>query len=681
MSRLRTFVALVVPLSVAVSAVARPSAQDRAQATTPGFDPRALDTRVDPCNDFYQYACGGWLEKNPIPSDQSNWGRFSELAERNQATLRGIVEKSADARPGRNPIEQKIGDYYASCMDETALDAEGADPLKEELTRLANLASKQEFPDTVARLHRMGTGVLFGFGAEQDFKDATQTLAIADQGGLGLPERDYYFKDDEKSKDLRAKYQAHVQRMFVLVGEPETKAAASAAAVMTVETALAKVSLDAVSRRDPSRLYHKMTREELAAQTPAFDWARYLAGIQAPAFTDLNVTVPDFFIGMNAAIDVIDLDVWKSYLRWQYLHDNVVLLSRTFLTENLEFFGKELTGVKELRPRWKRCVDYVDNDLGELLGQPYVEATFGADGKRRMGQMVDALQQSLDVDIREIPWMTEATRKKAIEKLGTMRRKIGYPDTWRDYAGLNIVRGDFVGNSHRANQFELARQLRRIGQPLDRGEWQMTPPTVNAYYDPLKNDINFPAGILQPPFFDRALDDAVNFGAIGAVIGHEMSHGFDDQGRQFDAQGNLRDWWSEADGKEFERRASCFTDQYGAYSPVEGVKLNGRLTLGENVADNGGVRIAYQALMQTLQGKAREKKDGFTPEQRFFLGYGQIWCGARRPEMSRMLAQVDPHSPPQFRVNGVVSNMPEFAQAFSCRSDAPMVSKTVCKVW
>ena len=637
---------------------------------------------VGPCDDFYQYACGVWMARNPIPSDQSVWGRFDELQERNRLTLQNILEEASAPRATRTPVEQKIGDYYASCMDEAAINAKGIEPLKPELDRIAKLAAKSDLVGEVAHLHSIGVrAALFHFDSTQDFKNSNEVIAEADQAGMGLPDRDYYLKSDAKSVGLRQKYVAHVTNMFRLLGDSPATAAAHAKVVMDIETALAKGALDRVSRRDPAKIYHRMTPKELAALAPSFAWPRYFTGVNAPPIAALNVVVPDFFKAMDRLIGATSLDDWKTYLTWHLVHDQAVLLSKPFVDENFDFFGKTLQGTKELRPRWKRCVDYTDRRLGEALGQKFVERTFGAEGKQRTLIMVRALEKALARDINDLDWMTPATKKQALLKLAAIANKIGYPEKWRDYSTVKIVRGDALGNSARADASNTHRELAKIGKPLDRTEWYMSPPTVNAYYDPLMNNINFPAGILQPPFYDNKLDDAVNFGGIGAVIGHELTHGFDDQGRQFDPQGNLRDWWTAEDAKEFQKRADCIADQYAGYTAVDDIKLNGRLTLGENVADSGGLRIAYMALMDTLAGKAPPKIDGFTAEQRFFLNWGRIWCQNRTVEAARMRATIDPHSPGRDRVNGVVSNMPEFQAAFACKASQPMVREKACHVW
>ena len=647
------------------------------------FSADMLDKNIDPCTDFYAYACSKWQAQNPIPPDRPAWGRFNELQERGDYIVRDILEKAGQDRPGRTPYEQKIGDYYASCMDEAAIEKDGTKPLASDFDSIAALKSKNDLPKEIVRLQREGADVMFGFGSGSDFKNASQVIAELEQGGLGLPDRDYYFKEDAKSVELREKYVAHVQKMFQLLGDAPDKAGAEAKTVMEIETGLAKGALDSTSRRDPQKIYHKLTNQELAALSPAFDWNVYFEGIGSPRFESLNVSEPDFFKDMQGLIAARPLDDWKTYLRWHVVHDNVQILPSAFVNENFDFFNKTLRGTKELRPRWKRCVDFAGNDLGEAIGQIYVQQTFGAEGKARTLAMVEKLEKALGEDIKNLPWMGEETKKQALVKLAAITNRIGYPDQgkWRDYSNLEIVRGDAFGNSQRANAHDLQRQLNKIGKPLDKGLWPYPPMTVNASYNPNQNNITFPAGILQPPFYDNKADDAMNFGGIGAVIGHELTHGFDDEGSQFDPEGNLRDWWTPTDKKEFDQRTSCIKDEYGSFVAVDDVKLNGKLTLGENAADNGGLRIAYMALMTVLAGKEPPPIDGLTAQQRLFLGWANVWCENRGDAYERLMATVNPHSPGKYRVNGTVSNMPEFRESFHCKSDAPMVRQNACRVW
>jgi len=645
----------------------------------PALDPVYMDTTADPCADFFQYSCGGWLKKNPIPPDQSSWTTYSKMEDENLLQLRGILENASGTDSSRSASEQKIGDYYASCVDEKAIDDKGIDPLKPELDRIASLNSKSQLADVTAQM--IYDNVLFDFGSGQDFRDASQEIAQADQGGLGLPDRDYYVKEDAKSVELRKQYVAHVQKMFELTGDSPETAASEAATVMRIETALAKGSQTRVERREPKNLDHKMTAAEFEKTAPDFRWQVYFAKVGMPSLTSLNVVSPNFFKGLNDELKKETLPDWKIYLRWHLVHADAPFLSSKFVDENFSFYGKTLRGQQELKPRWKRCTEYVDQDLGEALGQVYVEKYFSPQAKQEALKMVKEIEGAMQQDIETLSWMSPATKQQALIKLHAVANKIGYPDKWRDYSKLEIVRGDELGNVERARVFEFNRQLAKIGKPVDRGEWGMTPPTVNAYYDPQMNDINFPAGVLQPPAFDPDSDAAPNYGDTGGTIGHELTHGFDDEGRQFDAQGNLRDWWTEEDGKEFVKRAACISNQYSNYVIIDDIKINGKLTLGEDVADLGGLILAYRAWKEDTKGQKLDPIDGLTPEQRFFIGYGQSWCGQTRDETKRLRATVDPHSPEKYRTNGVVSNMPEFQEAFHCKASSPMVNENRCRVW
>ena len=645
-----------------------------------GFSVKNIDATANPCTNFFQYACGSWLKNNPIPADQARWGRFDQLEERNRDVLREILEAASKPDAGRDLTARLIGDYYAACMDEKTVEAAGLKPLEDELGQIRGLRDKAQLAAVVARLQREGADVMFQFSSGQDFKDSNQVIAQVDQGGLGLPERDYYLKQDAQSAKLRGEYVEHVARMFVLAGETAAEARAGAETVMKMETALAQGSLDIVSRRDPEKVYHKIATREMETLSPVFHWNEYLRASGAPEFASVNVAWPAYMEALNGAIGRFSLADWKTYLTWHVLHAAAPLLPEAFVKENFDFYGKTLTGTTEIRPRWKRCADFTDAELGEALGKKFVEKTFGAEGKARTLKMVDALEKALGQDLEQLPWITAETKKQALVKLRAIANKIGYPDQWRDYSSVAIRRDDPVGNTERANAFEFERQLKKIGKPVDRQEWGMTPPTVNAYYDSSMNDINFPAGILQPPFYDNAMDDGVNFGGIGMVVGHELTHGFDDEGRQFDAKGNLRDWWTPEDAKEFEKRAACIEREYSKFEVAPGAMVNGKLTLGENTADNGGVRIALMALLNTIGG-TEKKIDGFTPEQRLFLAFGQVWCVNEREAALRMQVKTNPHAPGKERVNGVVQNMPEFQRAFSCQAGQPMVSANACRVW
>ena len=653
--------------------------QGAGPAHPPVLDVTSLDTTVDPCTDFFEYTCGGWLKKNPIPPDKTSWGAVAKLADDNKVLLRQILEEAAAGGPGRDPVQQKVGDYYAACMDEKAVEATGLTPLKDGLDQIERMRSKQDIAKVVAGMPWLG--VPFVFQSDQDYKNSSQVIAEVDQGGLGLPDRDYYLKTDTKSVELRQAYAAHVQKIFELLGDAPGVAASEAQTVLRIETALARGSLTQVERRDPKMLDHKMRNQDLEALSPSFRWKEYFSGAGQPGLQSLNVTAPDFFKTMDATLKKEDLNSWKAYLRWQLANANAPYLSSAFVNADFDFYGKTLSGAEQLQPRWERCVSYTDNDLGEALGQAYVQRAFPPEAKQRALKLVKQIEEAMQQDIDSLSWMSPATKQHALEKLHTVANKIGYPEKWRDYSALTITRDDYASNVLRARRFEFNRQIAKIGKPLDRGEWGMTPPTVNAEYRPQLNDINFPAGILQPPFFDPSADDAPNYGDTGATIGHELTHGFDDEGRQFDAQGNLRDWWTAEDGKQFDERASCISDQYSQYIAVDDIKINGQLTMGENVADLGGLMLAYMAWKTETRGKKLEPIDGFTPEQRFFIGYGQSWCDQTRDETKRVYAITDPHSPDKYRANGVVSNSPEFQQAFQCKADSPMVRQKRCRVW
>jgi len=661
------------------------STQSGSTKPSPGFSLDNIDKSIDPCVDFYQYACGNWIKNSEIPADQSQWVSFVELNDRNKVIERSILEKAAAGGAGRDAIDQKIGDLYGSCMDEKAVEAKGLAPLQTELSRIAAVQDKGALIDELAQLDLVGAGSLFSFYSSPDLHNSDQVIAYIDQGGLTLPDRSYYIKDDDaKMKEMRQHLVEYVTQIFTLAGQTPQHAADSAQTVLRMETALAKAAMDRTMRRDPKNRDHKMTRDEAVALGPNFYLNRYFIAMGAPSFTELNVVNPDFFKQVNATLESESLDSLKTYVSWHVLNPASPWLSDAFVQANFKF-QQNLTGQKEMQARWKRCVNLTDRELGEALGRRYVDVTFGPDGKQRMLKMVDALEKSLAEDIHNLSWMSDETKKQAKVKLDAIRNKIGYPDVWRDYSSVTIKADDLIGNIERTSKFETERDIHKIDKPLDRKEWGMTPPTVNAYYSGSFNEIVFPAGILQPPFFDKTMDDDVNFGGIGLVIGHELTHGFDDQGRKFDPQGNLHDWWTDQDGKEFEKRVSCVADEYSNFVAVDDLKLNGKLTLGENTADNGGARIALAALERMIAddktGKEGRKIDGFTPEQRFFLGFARVWCQKRRPEVARVSVLTDPHSPGKYRVNGVVQNMPEFQKAWGCKAGQPMVAENACHVW
>jgi len=652
------------------------------------FDLKAIDTSVDPCVDFFSYVCGNWNKNNPIPGDQARWGRFNELAERNNYLLYQELKVAADAP--KTPLEKKYGDYFAACMNVDLADKLGAKPIAPQMAAIAALKDKKGLGSLVGEMHsRFAVAVFYQLGVQQDQKDSTQQIAGTGQGGLTLPDRDYYLNPDERSTKIRAQYLDHVTKMFVLAGDTQEQAAAEAKSVMTVETALAKGSIDRVALRDPAKRYHIMTLAELQALSPDYDWTAYLKALKFGGFKTLNVSTPDYFKAMNEQIDVQSLEAIKSYLRWHVVRTAAPALSKPFVDENFNFFSATLNGQKEQTPRWKRCTRSTDGALGEAVGQDWVKQNFPPDAKANMEKLVAALEAALGKDIAALPWMSDATKLEAKAKLDTIRQKIGYPENWRDYSKLEVKRDDSLGNIERNVAFERSRNLAKLGKPVDEKEWGMTPPTVNAYYNPPQNDINFPAGILQPPFFDNNLDPAVNFGGIGVVIGHEMTHGFDDQGSKYDKSGNVRTWFTPEDLAKFKERTECVASEYDGFNVAPGQNLNGHLTLGENTADNGGTRIAFMALQDTiakqgaaaLPGYVDGKRDGYSPEQRFFIGFGQVWCQNQTEQSARVLAKTDPHSSGEWRVKGTVQNFDEFGKAFGCKVGQPMMPTNTCRVW
>jgi len=657
-----------------------PNAADQPKSW--GFDTANLDKTCKPCDDFYQFAMGGWMKGNPIPPEYSVWGSFSQLADKNQKNLREILEAAASAKSAPGSNEQKIGDFYASCMDTAAIDAAGAKPIEPELTQIVAVQTLADLQAETARLHARGAGVLFRFNSSQDAKDSTQEIVAAFQGGLGLPEREYYLKQDEKSTKLREAYEKHVANMLTLLGDPADVSGTEAAAVMKIETALATASMKNTDLRDPDKTYHKMKLTELKALTPDFSWELYFKAVGHPELKEINVGQPDFFKALDGRLTATPIADWKTYLRWHLVNSAASGLSEKFVNEDFDFRGKTLTGAKEIQPRWKRCVQATDRNLGEALGQVYVQKYFPPAAKARALEMVHNLLAALKDDLQTLPWMGAETRAQATAKLEAFMLKIGYTDKWRDYTALKIDRRSYAENMVRASEFDFARRLGKIGKPVDRTEWGMTPPTVNAYNNSSMNEIVFPAGIMQPPFYDPNADDAVNYGGMGAVIGHEITHGFDDHGSKFDGKGNLKDWWTPEDLKNFNARAKCVSDQFDGYVVDGDLHENGKLVLGESIADLGGLAIAYAAYEESLQGKPRPPdKDGFTPVQRFFLGWAQVWGANERIEYARLMANTNPHPLGRFRANGPLSNMAEFAKAFGCKQGDAMVREQACKIW
>ncbi len=694
------FLSLPIALS-AQNSSSNPSPATKSENSVPQlerFDPNLVDPSLNPCDDFYKYSCSKWMASNPIPADQVYWTTGSNLELWNENLLRETMEAASKSNTNRTPVEQKIGDYWAACMDLSGIEAASLKPLRPQLNRIAAIKSKKEITPEIAHLHRSFPGAweqsdnqtnspFFGFTGQQDYDDASKVVAQIDQGGLSLPNRDYYIKTDEKSVETLKKFRAHVQRMFELTGEPPVRAATDAGIVVELETALAQAQMDNVKRRDPKNINNKMTLAQVQALTPEIDWAAYLKAVDAPASDHYIVTSPDFFRAEDKLLEERPLDQWKTYMRWQVIHRAAPLMTKALVDENFNFFYRTLAGQQENEPRWRRCVHNADRDLGEALGQAYVDRAFPPESKARTMEMVHAIERAMQDDIDDVSWMSAATKQQALIKLQGIEDKIGYPSHWRDYSALKVTRDDYLANVEDASAFEDERFVQKIGKPVDRSEWTMTPPTINAYYDPQLNTINFPAGILQPPFFDPSKDDAVNFGAIGMVIGHELTHGFDDQGRKFDAQGNLRDWWTADDAKQYDARGKCISDEYTQDVPEAGpgVKQNGLLTQGEDTADNGGLHLALNALQDQLKkdGKSLDDKgaDGWTYRQRFFLGYAFSWCTNIRPEVARLMVTTDPHSLPIFRIDNVVSNMTEFSDAFGCKAGQKMVRANACRVW
>jgi putative endopeptidase len=657
---------------------------DSALPYTPSLDPSVMNRSVDPCVDFYKYSCGNWSKKNPIPPDRTAWMVYSKAYEDNLKLLHTVLEQAA-AAASRDSVTQKVGDYYAACMDESAVNKQGLASIKPELDDIDSIKSRRDLATTVARLQLVigGRSMVFGSGSEQDLDDTEKQIANLDQGGLGLPNRDYYTKQDARSKEIRQRYLQHAEKIFELLGDAPSAAQRNADIVMRIETKLAKASWTAVERRDPYKLKHKMNLQQLGTLAPNFDWQIFFREVNAPKFEIVDVSAPQFFAELNRLLKSEPLNYWRDYLRFHIANSYAPYLSDPFVQENFGFYSRYLRGAKEMPPRWKRCVQYVDADLGEALGQEYVRRVFSPALKQSTSDMVQRIERQMELRINQLDWMSPQTKQQALVKLHSIRNKIGYPDKWRDYSSVNITADNFVGNVRNATVFESHRDFNKIGKPVDHGEWDITPTTVDAYYNPQMNDINFPAGVLQPPLYDPKMDDAPNYGNTGSTIGHELTHAFDDEGRQFDAKGNLRDWWTKEDAEKFKDRAQCISDQYAKYVVVDDIHINSKLTLGEDVADLGGTILAYLAWKDATKDLHLESKDGLTPDQRYFVGFAQWDCGEVRPEQARDWAITNPHSPAEYRINGVVVNMPEFAEAFSCKAGQPMVKPKdkVCKVW
>ena len=653
----------------------------QAMPYSPSLDVSSLDRTIDPCVDFYKFSCGGWEKNNPIPADQAGWSVYAKLGNDNQQFLWGILEDDAKAK-NRTPVQQKVGDFFAACMNTSAIDSLGDKPIQPILAEIDALKTRADILHALTRLHHQYAGsFFFGSGTGQDAIDSSLIIVELGAAGLGLPDRDYYTKTDPKSVKIREQYTAYIQQLLSLAGQTADQAKADADATLKIETALANASLTRVQRRDPHNTYHMETIEELAKLTPSIDWPLYFKVQGAPGVTKLNVSQPDFMKAVEAELSTEDVAALRGYLRFHLVTAAASYLAHPFEQANFDFYSKTLRGVPAMPPRWKTCTRGVDRSLGEALGQEFVHRTFSADTKAKTQLMTEQIETAMQHEIDNLPWMSDATKAEALRKLHAIRNKIGYPEKWRDYSALEVKPDDYIGNAMRSYRFEDARRWNKLVKPVDRDEWGMTPPTVNAYFNPQMNDINFPAGVLQPPLYDTKEDDAPNYGNTGATIGHELTHAFDDEGRQFDAKGNLRDWWTPEDAKGFEDRINCVRDQYAGFTIVDDIHINSKLTSGEDVADIGGTLLAYIAWKKQTEGLTLSPADSFTPDQRFFVGMAQWACENERPQNLRVSAITNPHSPGFARINGVVSNMPEFQKAFSCKAGQPMVHAPTCRVW
>lgn len=667
---------LIAALSVMFSLSAMVFAQTKA------FDVSRMDTQADACMDFFQFANGNWVKSTEIPAAYSRWGSFNILQDNNQNALKGILDEIAKSKPAKGSETELIADYYSSCMNEAAIEKAGTKPLKPFLKEINKIKTPQDINRLVANFHAAGIPSLFGFGGGADAKNSAMNIANASQGGLSLQNRDFYTKEDAKSVETRVKFVEYMTNMFKLLGDDQATAAANAQTVMKIQMRLALASKAPVELRNPEARYNKRTLAQLAEMTPNFSWTDYMSVRGVPSVQEINVGQPAFFTEVNKMLTEVPVAEWQTYFRWMLLNSSASRLPKAFVDENFNFYSKYLQGTKEQQPRWKRCVGATDGALGEALGKEFVKKAFTPEAQKRMGELIDNLFAAYRERLNQLEWMSPETRQKALAKLNTYQRKIGFNQNPRGYAGLKLSDKSYFENGRSLAKFEIGRNLKDIGQKVDKTRWGMTPPTVNAYYNPSYNEIVFPAGILQPPFFNANADDAINYGAIGAVIGHEITHGFDDQGSQFDADGNLKSWWTKEDRALFEERASCVTEQFNGYEIQPGLNINGKLTLGENIADLGGLKMAFKAYQKSLEGKPRpENIDGFTPEQRFFLGYAQVWSTKSTPEFERNQVLTDSHSNARYRVNGPLSNLPQFAEAFGCKMPSKMVRQNACAVW
>ncbi len=677
-----------IPLVLANDNLADDSPAEQPATTlpyTPSLDIRAMDPSADPCEDLYQYACGGWIRHNPIPDDQSRWSTYGKAYSDNQRYLWGILLDAANPQAERSPTQQLIGDYFAACMDTDRIEQRGGQPITAEINLINSIKTKSQLTDVIGQLidQTDSSNFFFAVGSQQDAKDSSQVIGAVFAGGLGLPDREYYLEDSTDKQQIRQAYRQHIAALFGLLGETDATARSHADVVMRVETALATASLTQVERRDPHKVYHRKQLEELQTMAPALDWPALFARLGLKSSPWMNVSQPAFITELQHILERESLENLKTYLRWGLVNTRAALLSKAFRDQDFAFYSARLQGITEQKARWRTCVGQVDAQLGEALGRAFVERNFPPGVREEARRMSLQIQQAMAQRIDGLAWMSPETRARAHEKLAKMKDKIGYPDRWRDYSSIAISPDDYFGNVTRATQFDLDRQLARIGKPVDRGEWFMSPATVNAYYNPSMNDINFPAGVLMPPLYDPSIDDAPNYGNTGGTIGHELVHGFDDEGRQFDGDGNLKDWWTAPDAQAFEERANCIRDQYAGYRVIDDIFINSDLTSGEDIADLGGLILAWEAWQRETADQTLQAADGLSPEQRFFVGFAQWACAAERPEALRLHAATDPHSPPRYRINGVVVNMPEYGQAFHCSADAAMVkpSAEVCRIW
>lgn len=666
----------VVGLAVLLSMTASAFAQNK------GFDISRMDDSVEACTDFFQYSNGNWLKTTEIPASESRWGTFNILGESNYAVLKEVLENAAKTKSAEGSDTQLIGDFYASCMDEAAIEKAGTKPLAPFFKQISGMKNAADVQKEIAIFHSSGVPALFNFSGSPDLKNSSTVIVNVGQGGLSLPNRDYYTKDDAKSIETRQKFVEYMTNMFKLLGDAPEAAAANAQTVLKIQTRLANASKPQVELRDPEKRYNKVAYADFTKATPNFSWADYIKSRNLPTVSEINFGQPEFFAEANKMMMDVPVADWKTYLRWMLVNSQANRLPKAFADENFKFTGMYLSGTKEQQPRWRRCLGATDNSLGEALGKEFTKRKFSAEQKQRMDALIDNLFAAYRERVKNLDWMSAETKTKALEKLSTFKRKIGYPDVFRGYAGLKLDRDSYLMNSMNVAQFETKRNAADIGKATDRTRWGFTTPTVNASYSSVNNDITFPAGILQPPFFNFAADDAINYGAIGAVIGHEITHGFDDQGSKFDAMGNYKSWWTTEDRQKFEDRANCVRDQFNSYIVQPKLPIDGKLTLGENIADLGGLTMAYEAYQMSLKGKPRPANiDGFTPEQRFFLGWAQVWAGKYTPESERLQVNNNTHSLPRWRVNGPLSNLPQFAQAFSCKTPSPMIREDACLIW